>query len=245
MAHASKRSDHGMDWEAVDSRHRRVMPRSRPASQRWALTVCGAVLFGLIALMGWGGYSLAVVKAELRQLKARIEARAPVGPGEPPSAQPSPQPGEPTAPPHLPRAGVDQGTSRGGVAQDPRDGPAGDRPQPQSAPPSPADAGGDTAPRVFVHIRSAAQRQAAQSLTQQLTAQGYVFPKAAILVERGPRQTQVRYFRRADAGGAAQLAALLTQAHGQPAVTRFIGGYADSLRRQPRHYEVWLAPDPG
>jgi hypothetical protein len=81
-------------------------------------------------------------------------------------------------------------------------------------------------------------------ITAQFTAQGYVFPKAAILVERGPLQTQVRHFHHADAPEAAHVAALLTQVHRQPVVSRFIPGYEDSPLLQPRHYEVWLAPDP-
>jgi transposase len=89
-----------------------------------------------------------------------------------------------------------------------------------------------------------AQRKAAQSITAQFTAQGYVFPKDAILVARGPLQTQVRYFHCADAREASQVAALLTQVHRQPVVSRFIAGYEDSPLLQLRHYEVWLAPDP-
>jgi hypothetical protein len=81
-------------------------------------------------------------------------------------------------------------------------------------------------------------------ITAQFTAQGYVFPKAAILVERGPLQTQVRHFHHADAPEAAHVAALLTQVHRQPVVSRFIPGYEDSPLLQPRHYEVWLALDP-
>lgn len=241
MAHASKRPNHGMDWDAVASRHRRVMPVSCPAYERWVLTLCGAVLLGLMALLGWGGYSLAVVKAELRQLKATVEHSVQGHPRDEASAQRRPQPGEPTASARLPRAGVNQGMSRGGVAREQPSGPMEDRPRP--APPSNAASGGDTAPRLFVHVRSPAQRRAAQSITAQLTAQGYVFPKAAILVERGPPQTQVRYFRRADAREAAHVAALLAQVHRQPVVSRFIPGYEDSPRLQPRHYEVWLAPD--
>jgi hypothetical protein len=242
MAHASKRPDHGMDWNAVASRHRRVMPVNRPASERWMLTLFGAVLLGLLALIGWGGYSLAVVKAELRHLRAMAEHSARGHAREEASAQRPPEPGEPTAPPRLPRAGGNQVMSRGEVARERPSGPMEDGPRPP--PPSNAAAGGDTAPRIFVHVRSAAQRKAAQSITAQFTAQGYVFPKAAILVARGPLQTQVRYFHRADAREAAQVAALLTQVHRQPVVSRFIAGYEDSPLLQPRHYEVWLAPDP-
>jgi hypothetical protein len=243
MAHASKRPDHGMNWDAGASRHRRVMPVSRLAYERWMLTLCGTVLLGLTALLGWGGYSLAVVKAELKQLRAMVEHSAQGSPHEEASAQRPPEQGEPTASPRLPRAGVNQGMSRGDVAGEHPSEHMEDQPRP--VPPSQVAAGGGRAPRIVVHIRSAAQRQAAQSITTQFTPQGYVFPKAAILVERGPRQTQVRYFRHVDAQEAAHVAALLTRVHRQPVVSRFIPGYADSPRLQPRHYEVWLAPDPG
>jgi hypothetical protein len=42
----------------------------------------------------------------------------------------------------------------------------------------------------------------------------------------------------------AGVAALLTQVHRQPVVSRFIPGYEASPLLQPRHYEVWLAPAP-
>lgn len=61
-----------MNWDAGASRHRGVMPVSRLAYERWMLTLCGTVLLGLTALLGWGGYSLAVVKAELKQLRAMV-----------------------------------------------------------------------------------------------------------------------------------------------------------------------------
>jgi hypothetical protein len=118
MAYASKRQDYGRDWDAVASRHRRVMPVNRRVSERWMLTLFGAVLLGLIALLGWGGYSLAVVKAELRQLRAMVEHRASGYPHEEASAQRPPEPDEPTASPRLPRAGVNQGMSRGDVARE-------------------------------------------------------------------------------------------------------------------------------
>jgi hypothetical protein len=242
MAHASKRPDHGMDWDAVESRHRRVMPVSRPAYVRWMLLLCGAVLLGLMALLGWGGHLLAVGKAELRQLRATVEPSAQGHPREEASAQRPPEPGEPTAPPRLPRVGVNQDMSWGDAAREQPSGHMEERPRP--VPPSSAAAGGNTAPRIFGQIRCAAQRKAAQSVTAPFTAQGYVLPKAAILVERGPLQSRVRSFHHADAREATNLAALLTQVHRQPVVSRFIPGYEDSPLLQPRHYEVWLAPDP-
>jgi hypothetical protein len=73
MAHASQRPDHTIDWDEIESRHRPVMLVSRPAYEGWILTLFGAVLLGLIALIRWGGYLLSIVKTELRQLKATVE----------------------------------------------------------------------------------------------------------------------------------------------------------------------------
>jgi hypothetical protein len=154
----------------------------------------------------------------------------------------TPEPGEPTAPPHLPRAGVNQDMSWGDAAREQPSGHTEDPPRP--VPPSNAAAGGNTAPRIVVHIRSAAQPKAAQSVTAPFTAQGYVLPKAATLVERGPLQSRVRSFHHADAREATHLAALLTQVHRQPVVSHFIPGYEDSPLLLPRHDEVWLASDP-
>jgi hypothetical protein len=135
------------------------MPVSRPANERWGLSLCGAVLLGLIGLLRWDGYSLAVVKAERRELRGTVEHSAHEQPRKEASAQRLPEPDEPAAPLNLSRAGVNQGISSGDGVREQPSGHMEDRPRP--VPVSSAAAGGDMAPRIFVHIRPAAQRKAA------------------------------------------------------------------------------------
>jgi hypothetical protein len=65
-------ADHGIDWDDVDAHHHPVTLVSRPAYEGWILTLFGAILVGLIGLLGWAGYALSTVKAELRQVQASI-----------------------------------------------------------------------------------------------------------------------------------------------------------------------------
>jgi hypothetical protein len=78
--------DHDIDWEYVDAHHHPVTLVRRPAYEGWVLTLFGLVLVGLIGLLGWMGYALSTVKAELRQVQAHVrQLQASVAPREPQS----------------------------------------------------------------------------------------------------------------------------------------------------------------
>ena len=64
------RADHTIDWDYVDAHHHPVTLAGRPISERWVLRLLGVLLVGLIGLLGWTGYALSTVKAELRQVQA-------------------------------------------------------------------------------------------------------------------------------------------------------------------------------
>jgi hypothetical protein len=66
------RADHGLDQDDMEAHHRPVTLIRRPAYKGWVLTLCGALLVGLIGLLGWGGYALSTIQAELRQLQAHV-----------------------------------------------------------------------------------------------------------------------------------------------------------------------------
>jgi hypothetical protein len=80
---------HDIDWEYVDAHHHPVTLVRRPVYEGWVLTLFGLILVGLIGLLGWTGYALSTVKAELRQVQvhvrqlqasvAQLEPRSPSG----------------------------------------------------------------------------------------------------------------------------------------------------------------------
>src|SRR5256885_2405095 len=65
------RADHRFDRGDVDAHHP-VTLAGRPVYEGWVLTLFGIILVGLIGLLGWGGYALSTVKAELRQVEAHV-----------------------------------------------------------------------------------------------------------------------------------------------------------------------------
>jgi hypothetical protein len=97
-------------------------------------------------------------------------------------------------------------------------------------------------PRIFFHIRSAAQRPTARQVADTLRQQGYVVPGIQILVESGPDEAQVRYFHQTDEAEAQKILDQLTASgvkHVAPK-PNFISGQVEIRQRQ---YEVWFAPD--
>jgi BMFP domain-containing protein YqiC len=66
------RADHGLDRDDMDAHHRPVTRIRRPAYKGWVFPLFGALLVGLIGLLGWGGYALSTIQAELRQLQAHV-----------------------------------------------------------------------------------------------------------------------------------------------------------------------------
>jgi len=66
------RADHRIDWDDVEAHHHPVTLVSRPVYEGWVLSLFGAILVGLMGLLGWTGYALSTVKAELRQVQASV-----------------------------------------------------------------------------------------------------------------------------------------------------------------------------
>jgi hypothetical protein len=77
---------HDIDWEYVDAHHHPVTLVRRPVYEGWVLTLFGLILVGLIGLLGWTGYALSTVKAELRQVQVHVrQLQASMAPREPQS----------------------------------------------------------------------------------------------------------------------------------------------------------------
>jgi hypothetical protein len=66
------RADHRIDWDDVEAHHHPVTLVRRPVYEGWVLGLFGAILVGLMGLLGWTGYALSTVKAELRQVQASV-----------------------------------------------------------------------------------------------------------------------------------------------------------------------------
>jgi hypothetical protein len=85
-AEPATHANHGIDWDYVDAHHHPVTLVRRPAYEGWVLTLFGLILVGLMGLLGWTGYALSTVKAELRQVQAHVrQGQASVAPREPQS----------------------------------------------------------------------------------------------------------------------------------------------------------------
>lgn len=124
--------------------------------------------------------------------------------------------------------------------------PASEAPPPASPPP-PAMAA-PLRPRVYVHIRDNAQRAQAELISQRLQATDLGDGQRAEVpgIERldlGPqRQSELRYFRDAEAGEARRIADVLTGAGVRDLAVRKVPGFENSTRVRQRQYELWLAP---
>jgi hypothetical protein len=65
-AEPATHAHHGSDWDDVDAHHHPVTLVRRPVYAGWVLTLLGLIRGGLMGLLGWTGYVLSTVKAELR-----------------------------------------------------------------------------------------------------------------------------------------------------------------------------------
>jgi hypothetical protein len=88
-------ADHRIDWDYINAQHHPVTLISRPVYEGWVLTLFGLILVGLIGLLGWAGYALSTVKAELRQVQGHVrQVPASIAPLEPQSTGGAPVPEE-------------------------------------------------------------------------------------------------------------------------------------------------------
>jgi hypothetical protein len=84
-------ANHGIDWDDVETHHHPVALVRRPVYEGWVLTLFGIILVGLIGLLGWAGYALSTVKAELRQVQAHVrQLQASIAPPQPWSTSSTP-----------------------------------------------------------------------------------------------------------------------------------------------------------
>jgi hypothetical protein len=95
-------------------------------------------------------------------------------------------------------------------------------------------------PRVYFHIRTEAQRAQAVSLIKGLGARADVYVPGIERLDRGPKTTELRFFRKAEEQEARQIAEAITTL-GTPAAATYVQGYEGSTTIRQRHYELWIA----
>lgn len=98
-------------------------------------------------------------------------------------------------------------------------------------------------PRVYIHVRSDEQRQAAQRLEAELERRGFVVP-AINQRERGPASSELRFFRKGEEQKAEEITGVLNEMRADVKLA-YKSGYEDSKGIRLNHFELWLAPDFG
>lgn len=96
--------------------------------------------------------------------------------------------------------------------------------------------------RIFIHIRDKSQSEITRKIAKALKEKGYVVPKEEILVDKGPNNTQVRYFREGEKGVASDIQKLLVEKFAiASAELTYIRGYETSTAIKPKTFEIWLS----
>jgi hypothetical protein len=217
MASTAEQREHDAPGDHIEISHPTAY-LNRPVSIERLYGLSGIVLTGVIALLSWALYSLSASQSDFRPPQAT-------------AAQES-----------LPRASISAMVpTNDGASSIPARTVAD---QPPSGPLSAVKTPDEPPAQVSLHIQSPAQHEIAQRLVEQLQERGYVIPKAAIVVPKGPPRTEVRYFSPTEAEEATAIAMLLAQPYRAPATSSYIRGRKDASKTQPRHYEIWLGPEP-
>lgn len=101
-----------------------------------------------------------------------------------------------------------------------------------------------TVARIFIHVRSREHLDKTAQIAQQLKAAGFNVPKAEILVDKGPKLTEVRYFHKTELEEAAGIARMLNKELKRSDVTaKYMPGYESSTLVKARQYEIWFGPE--
>lgn len=99
-----------------------------------------------------------------------------------------------------------------------------------------------TVSRVFFHIGEESQRTAAQRLGIALRQQTGVLVPGVERIDTMPRNSELRYLRRADASEAQSIGAALVGL-GLPVEVKYVAGHEDNPAVRARTFELWIARD--
>jgi hypothetical protein len=96
--------------------------------------------------------------------------------------------------------------------------------------------------RVYIHIRGEFQRGPASRVGDSLKAAGFIVPGIERLVEKGPRDTELRFFRNAEEKKATRITGLLEKMGIKATLSDLSATYENSQAIRPGHYELWFGP---
>lgn len=100
-------------------------------------------------------------------------------------------------------------------------------------------------PRVYMQIVAAGDRAYALRVGERLDSAGFTVIGVEHVRNAAPlRNTELRYYKRADEPDAQRLLQAL-RAAGEPNAVLLYLGLENNTRVRPRHYEVWFAPGAG
>lgn len=109
-----------------------------------------------------------------------------------------------------------------------------------------ADESKASVPQLWIHVRSQEQLRLVQSNLNWFKALSVEGRKASVrptqLVDVGPQQSQLRYFRQADLRQAQLLLAEIRKAIPNVVLTDMSQQYQQASWIEPGHFELWLAP---
>lgn len=94
--------------------------------------------------------------------------------------------------------------------------------------------------RIYFHIQNENQREKAWNIARQITTDPNIVVSGVQHVDKAPSVNEIRYFKKAEAVEAQELAKSL-QVIGVDATAKYIPGYESSQKLRPRHFELWLS----
>jgi len=100
----------------------------------------------------------------------------------------------------------------------------------------------DLKARVYFHIRDESQRTKAKQLADKVESRANVVVPGVQRVDKGPPNTELRYFKNVEEQEAKQIAAALSSLD-LKVTTKYVTGFESSNNIRPRHYELWISSD--
>lgn len=95
-------------------------------------------------------------------------------------------------------------------------------------------------PRIYMHVRSNAERMAAKAVERLLEKNNWIVPGIERVGVKAPKVSLLKYFKKADETMAKQILSSLTKANYNISL-KYISGYEDSKAIRPMHFEIWFA----